>query len=140
MCSMPTITKPLRSSKDILLCLKHFRDKRQEFVVCLSLDSGERLIKQRVITVGLLNVSLAHPREVFAGAVADRAASVIIAHNHPSGIVSPSKHDIALTQQLAAAGQLLGIPLRDHLIVTKTGYFSFCEHGLIAEQMGRPKI
>ena len=131
LCYKPTITKPLRSNKDILACLKHFRNKRQEFLVCLSLDSGGRLISQRVITIGLLDTALAHPREVFAGSLTDRAASVIVAHNHPSGICEPSSEDIKTTQQLMAAGVLLGIPLQDHYIVTKTGYFSFREQGLI---------
>jgi len=99
--------------------------------VCLSLDSGGRLISQRVITIGLLDTALAHPREVFAGSLTDRAASVIVAHNHPSGICEPSSEDIKTTQQLMAAGVLLGIPLQDHYIVTKTGYFSFREQGLI---------
>lgn len=123
--------KPLRSSKDILVYLDHFRDKRQEYFVCLSLDSGQRLLARRVVTIGLLDATLAHPREVFAGPLTDRAASVIIAHNHPSGIASPSKHDIALTQQLAAAGQLLGMPLQDHFIVTASTHFSFRGHGLL---------
>jgi len=130
-CQQPTITKPLRSTQDVLACLKPFRDRRQEYFVTLSLDSAGRLIRRRVVTIGLLSVSLAHPREVFAGPLMDRAASVIICHNHPSGIAEPSKEDIKTTQQLVAAGILLGIPLRDHIIVTKSGYFSFREEGLI---------
>ena len=125
------MTRPLRSSRDILSCLKHFRDKRQEYLICLSLDSGGRLINQRVVTIGLLDAALVHPREVFAGPLTDRAASVIIAHNHPSGETAPSKQDITLTQQLAAAGQLLGIPLQDHFIVTAKGHYSFRQGGLI---------
>ena len=131
LCYQPAITKPLRSSKDILSCLKHFRNKRQEYLICLSLDSGGRLIKQRVVTIGLLDAALAHPREVFAGPLTDRAASVIIAHNHPSGEAAPSGHDIALTQQLAAAGQLLGIPLQDHIIITIRGHYSFKQNCLL---------
>ncbi len=125
------MTRPLRSSEDILFCLKHFRDKRQEYLICLSLDSGGRLISQRVVTIGLLDAALAHPREVFAGPLTDRAASVIIAHNHPSGEATPSRQDIVLTQQLAAAGQLLGIPLQDHIIVTVNGYYSFKQSWLL---------
>lgn len=131
LCFKPVVTRPLRSNKDILACLEHFRDKRQEFLVCLSLDGGGRLISQRVVTIGLLDMALAHPREVFAGPLTDRAASVIIAHNHPSGVATPSDKDIALTQQLAAAGQLLGIPLQDHFIVTGTRHFSFKQRGLV---------
>jgi len=126
-CQQPNITKPLRSSKDVLACLKPFRDRRQEYFVTLSLDSAGRLIKRRVVTIGLLSSSLVHPREMFAEPLMDRAASLIIAHNHPSGIAEPSKEDIKTTNQLVAAGILLGMPLEDHFIVTKTGYFSFRE-------------
>ena len=130
-CQQPNITKSLRSSRDILACLKPFRDKRQEYFVTLSLDSAGRLIKRRVVTIGLLSSSLVHPREVFAGPLIDRAASVIICHNHPSDIAEPSKEDIKTTQQLISAGILLGMHLQDHFIVTQTGYYSFLEHGLI---------
>lgn len=123
--------EPLRSQQDILARLADIRTKQQEYFICLSLDGGQRLIAQRTITIGTLDSVLAHPREVFADAIADRAASVIVAHNHPSGDVKPSQKDITLTQQLLAAGQLLGIPLRDHVIVTKTDYFSYRQHHLL---------
>jgi DNA repair protein RadC len=111
--------------------LEDIRSKQQEYLVALSLDGGQRLIAQRIITIGTLDTVLAHPREVFAEALMDRAASVIVAHNHPSGQLQPSQQDIALTQQLVAAGQLLGLVLRDHLILTKTDYFSFRQHHLL---------
>ena len=133
-CEQPTITKPLRSVQDILACLKPFRDRRQEYFVTLSLDSGGRLIKRRVVTIGTLTSSLIHPREMFAGPLMDRAASIIICHNHPSGKAEPSKEDIKTTQQLVAAGILLGIPIQDHFMVTKSGYFSFPEKGLMANE------
>jgi len=125
------VGKPLNRISDILACLEHFRDKKQEYFICLSVDSGQRLIARRVVTVGLLDTALVHPREVFAGPLEDRAASVIIAHNHPSGEAAPSREDIKTTQQLVAAGILLGIPLRDHFIVTHTEHYSFKEHHLI---------
>ena len=121
-------TRPLCVGEDVLTHLKFIRNKQQEYFVSLSLDSGQRLIARRVVTIGLLNVALAHPREVFSGPLKDRAASVIVAHNHPSGVAEPSKEDIKTTQQLAAAGILLGIPLRDHIIVTIEEYYSFREH------------
>lgn len=124
-------SEPLRTQKDILMRLNDLRNKKQEHFVCLSLDGGRRLIAQRTITIGTLDSVLAHPREVFADAVADRAASVIVAHNHPSGNPNPSEQDINLTQQLAAAGQLLGIPLADHIIITATEHFSFRQERLI---------
>lgn len=122
---------PLRTQQDILARLADIRTKQQEYFVCLSLDGGQRLIAQRTITIGTLDTVIAHPREIFADAIADRAASVIIAHNHPSGEAKPSATDITLTQQLVAAGQLLGITLRDHIIVTKTEYFSCRQHHLL---------
>lgn len=122
---------PLRTQQDILARLADIRTKQQEYFICLSLDGGQRLIAQRTITIGTLDSVLAHPREVFADAIADRAASIIVAHNHPSGDEKPSQKDTSLTQQLAGAGQLLGITLRDHIIVTRTGHFSFRQHHLL---------
>lgn len=123
--------EPLRSMADIIARLDDIRGKQQEYVVCLSLDGGQRLLAQRTITIGTLDTVIAHPREIFADAISDRAASIVVAHNHPSGEVLPSAKDTALTQQLAAAGQLLGITLRDHIIITKTSYFSFRQHHLL---------
>jgi DNA repair protein RadC len=126
-------TKPLLSTEDILPCLKFIRNKKQEYILCLSLDSGNRLIARRVVTIGTLTSSLIHPREVFAGPLKDRAASVIIAHNHPSGDPEPSRADISSTQQLVAAGILLGISLRDHIIVSGTSHYSFKQNYLIED-------
>lgn len=123
--------EPLHTLQDIAARLDDIRTKQQEYFVALSLDGGRRLLAQRTITIGTLDTVLAHPREVFADPIVDRAASVIVAHNHPSGDVLPSSKDVALTQQLAAAGQLLGIPLRDHLILTKTQVYSFRQHHLL---------
>lgn len=123
--------EPLRSMQDVLMRLSDIRRRQQEHFICLSLDGGQRLIAQRTITIGTLDAVLAHPREVFADAIIDRAANIIVAHNHPSGEAHPSQKDSALTQQLAAAGQLLGVPLRDHIIVTKTEHYSFRQHHLL---------
>ncbi|HEU4913991.1 MAG TPA: DNA repair protein RadC [Candidatus Saccharimonadales bacterium] len=123
--------EPLESIHDIIERLTDIRGKQQEYLVSLSLDGGQRLISMRTITVGTLDTLLAHPREIFADAIAERAASVIVAHNHPSGNPKPSQKDVSLTQQLTAAGQLLGITLRDHIVVTKTAYYSFRQHHLL---------
>lgn len=123
--------QPLRSLPDFVARLDDIRTRQQEYFVALSLDGGQRLLAQRTITIGTLDTVLAHPREVFSDPIVDRAASVVIAHNHPSGEAKPSTKDILLTQQLAAAGQMLGIPLRDHIIITKTDYYSFKQHHLL---------
>ena len=124
-------SQPLNDLTEVVARLSSIREKQQEYFMCLSLDGGQRLIAMRTITIGTLNTTIAHPREVFADAISDRAASIIIAHNHPSGNAQPSDKDITLTQQLAAAGQLLGISLNDHLIVAKNEFFSFRQHHLL---------
>jgi len=124
-------SQPLNDLTEVVARLSSIREKQQEYFMCLSLDGGQRLIAMRTITIGTLNTTIAHPREVFADAISYRAASIIIAHNHPSGNAQPSDKDITLTQQLAAAGQLLGISLNDHLIVAKNEYFSFRQHHLL---------
>ncbi len=123
--------QPLRSQEDILAYLHFIRLKRQEHFVCLTFDGGDRLIGRRTIAIGVLDSVEAHPREVFTDAIADRAAYVIVAHNHPSGDPQPSREDVLLTQSLVGTGQILGIPLRDHLILTPTQHFSCKEHHLL---------
>lgn len=100
--------------------LADIRDKKQEYFVCLTLDGANRLIAKRIITIGTLTASLVHPREVFADAITDRAASIIVAHNHPSESLTPSPEDIHVTETLSSAAQLLDIEMIDHIIVTPT--------------------
>jgi len=123
--------EPILTLNDMLARLHDIRLRQQEYFICMTLDGGQRLIAERTITVGTLDTVMAHPREIFGYAIADRAASIIVAHNHPSGDPEPSIKDVQLTQQLAAAGQLVGIALRDHLIVAKMGYFSYRQHHLL---------
>lgn len=102
--------------------LSDIRDKKQEYFVCLTLDGANRLIAKRIITIGTLTASLVHPREVFADAITDRAASIIVAHNHPSGSLEPSQADREVTERMRRAGELLGVSLVDHIIITKDSY------------------
>ena len=104
--------------------LADIRDKKQEYFVCLTLDGANRLITKRIITIGTLTASLVHPREVFADAITDRAASIIVAHNHPSGSLEPSQADVDITNRLNEASAILGVTLNDHIIVTTTAYTS----------------
>ncbi len=121
------VTRP----EDILPLVAYLKEKRQEHFICLTLNGAGEVLENRVITVGLLNHSLVHPREVFADAITDRAASIICVHNHPSGSLEPSSQDIAITHQLRDAGSLIGIQLIDHIIVSKNGYVSMREKGLL---------
>ena len=95
------------------------------------LDARNQETKREIISIGSLNANLVHPREVFEPAVRHLAAQVIVAHNHPSGNPSPSLEDLEITKQLLGASQILGIELKDHVIVSKTNIFSFKEHKLL---------
>lgn len=123
--------KRLLNKADILPLLNDIAAHRQEHFVVLSLDSGRRLITKRIVFIGTVDTVIAHPREVFAGAVSDFATGIIVAHNHPSGDPNPSKQDIATTQQLIAAGQILGVTLIDHVIVAGRRHYSFQGNGMM---------
>jgi DNA repair protein RadC len=125
-------TVKITSAKDVLPLVADIADKKQEDFVCISLNGANEVIEKRIVTIGLVNSSQIHPREVFADVIADRAAAVIFAHNHPSGDPKPSKTDAKTHRQLTEAGTILGLRILDHIIVTKKGYFSFQEAGLIA--------
>ena len=116
----PVIDSPDKAADQ----LSDIRDKKQEYFVCLTLDGANRLISKRIITIGTLTSSLVHPREVFAEAISDRAASIIVAHNHPSGNLQSSDADRQVTERLKEAGVLLGINLIDHIIVTSKDFVS----------------
>lgn len=116
----PIIDSPEKAVEQLV----DIRDKKQEYFVCLTLDGANRLIAKRIITIGTLTSSLVHPREIFAEAISDRAASIIVAHNHPSGTLTPSSADSEVTQRLEEAGVVLGIKLVDHLIVSSSGHLS----------------
>ena len=124
-------TVKIKSAKDILPLVADIADKKQEYFVCISLNGANEVIEKRIVTIGLVNSSQIHPREVFADVIADRAAAVIFAHNHPSGDPKPSETDAKTHRQLTKAGTILGLRILDHIIVTKKGYFSFQEAGLI---------
>lgn len=122
----------IRGPRDVFLRLgPMLRDRRQEEFWVLYLDTQNRVVSERRITVGLLNSSLVHPREVFAPAIALAAASCILAHNHPSGDPDPSPEDLDVTLQLVESGRLLGIPVRDHIVLGDGGFVSLLERGLL---------
>ncbi len=121
-----TITTP----NDIFMEIKHFASREQEQFIVIVLNGAHEILNIFTATIGLVNRSLIHPREVFSDPISRRATAVVLAHNHPSGILSPSKEDIATTSRLAESGDLLGIRVLDHLIFSNKSYFSFKEHGL----------
>jgi len=124
-------TVRVSEAKDVLPLLNDIAGKQQEYFVCFSLNGANEMIERRIVTVGLLDKSQVHPREVFADVITDRAASIILAHNHPSGELKPSNSDLKIHDQLIEAGKILGIKVLDHIIVSRKGYYSFQEAGLI---------
>jgi DNA repair protein RadC len=121
----------LSKPEHVLPLLETIRYQDVENFVCITLNGAGQPINTRIVTIGLLNHSLVHPRETFRGAIMDNAAAIIIAHNHPSGSIEPSSQDIAITGQLKAAGDIIGIAVLDHIIVTKDRHISMRERGLI---------
>ena len=116
---------------DLLPHVHHYADRKQEHFLCASINGANEILNIRVVSIGLIDRSPVHPREVFADALSDRAAAIIVAHNHPSGGVEPSQGDIQITAQLKASGEVVGIELLDHIIFNRTGYFSFLENGIL---------
>ena len=112
---------------DVLPLIRHYADRKQEHFICISINGANEVITTRVVSVGLVNKTQVHPREVFADPITDRASAIIVAHNHPSGALIPSKEDLEITKQLKSAGEILGIRLLDHIIFNDKGYYSLLE-------------
>ena len=123
--------KRIEKPSDVLPVVGHYQDRPAEHFLSLSLNGAHELIALRVVTIGLINRTIVHPREVFADPIQDRATSIIVCHNHPSGNLEPSVEDTEVTKQLKAAAEILGIALLDHVIFSNNGYYSFLESGAL---------
>ena len=121
----------IRRASDATPLLSHLVDRHQEHVVTISLSGAHEVLRIRTVSIGLLTSCPIHPREVFVGPITDRAYSIILAHNHPSGDPDPSEEDKRVTRQIAHAAGTLGIKLLDHIIVARRGYYSFQESGIL---------
>ncbi|HEU4965913.1 MAG TPA: JAB domain-containing protein [Candidatus Saccharimonadales bacterium] len=117
----------------VLKLLQPIATKRQEHFVCITLNAKHMVIGTHTVFIGSATASLVHPREVLARAIDDRAAAIIVGHNHPSGDPMPSNDDVSATRQLAAAAETMGIPLLDHVIVAGERYCSFKEQRLLVK-------
>jgi len=116
----PMIDSPEKAAEQ----LHNIRNKKQEYFALLTLNGARRLINNRIVTIGTLMSSLVHPREVFSLAIEDRAASIIIAHNHPSGMLDISEQDREVTRRIKQAGEIIGIRLDDHIIIAGDDFVS----------------
>ncbi len=115
----------VKSPQDVIKSVKsQLKSKKKEHFLMLSLDTRNHLIRTHKISIGSLDSSIVHPREVFKEAISDSASSVIFVHNHPSGDPTPSKDDIALTRRLAEVGDIMGIEVLDHIIICDRDHLS----------------
>ena len=121
----------LARSSQVFDAYKHLKDEAKEFFIALHLNSKNNVICQDVISIGSLNASIVHPREVFKAVLMSSAAAVVFVHNHPSGDPTPSAEDISMTNRLSEAGDLLGIRVMDHVIIGEDRYVSLADRGLM---------
>lgn len=120
----------IRSPQNVFALLEpELRFEQKELFICLFLNSKNHLIFKEIISIGSLNASIVHPREVFHAAIRRCSASLICAHNHPSGDPEPSHEDIAVTKRLKAAGEIIGIDVLDHVFIGNNQFYSLKEHG-----------
>lgn len=122
---------PISSPHSVIPYVRNYSVSSKEHFVTVNLNGGHEIIQIHVVSVGTLNRSLIHPREVFSEAIRENAAAMILCHNHPSGNVEPSEEDIAATKNLMKASFILGIEILDHIIISQENYFSFAEHSLL---------
>lgn len=109
--------------------LEEYHHLDREYFLAITLNGASRVINRHVISIGTLNQSLVHPREVFVKAIQDKAAAIILAHKHPSGQLFPSQADKQVTTRLKEVGKLIGIDIVDHIILAPDGYYSFQDEG-----------
>ena len=123
--------KAITCPSDIYSEIRHYADNEQEHLIVMALNGCHEIIFTKRVSTGLVNRTIVHPRETFADAIRERASAIVIAHNHPSGNLEPSEDDKDVTTRIRKAGEILGIRILDHLIISTDAYYSFLEHGLI---------
>ncbi|MDR1324683.1 MAG: DNA repair protein RadC [Treponema sp.] len=123
------ITQP----EDVYTLIRHHADRQQECFICVSLNGAHEVLAVRIVTIGLVNKTIVHPREVFAGPILDRSSAVIVAHNHPSGQLFPSREDDEVTERLRVAAEILGLSFLDHLIFSCHSFFSYRQNGRLSD-------
>jgi len=120
---------------DIYTLVRHYADRKQERFISLSLNGAHEVLAVRIVTIGLVNKTIIHPREVFADLIQDRASAFCVAHNHPSGQLISSPEDDEITERLQEAAKILGIQFVDHIIFSETNWWSFRENGKIDDEI-----
>ena len=144
--SLPTVretaSEKCTAPEDVVRQFAELKHAAQECFVAITCNTKNQIIDKHLISLGTLNASLAHPREIFRSAITDSAASLIVAHNHPSGDPTPSSEDIRLTRRIVEAGEILGIHVLDHIVIGRKSsdhsseYISLRESGLVEFNRG----
>ncbi|MDR0503545.1 MAG: DNA repair protein RadC [Treponema sp.] len=124
----------IKQPSDIFTLVRHFADRKQERFISLSLNGAHEVLAVRIVTIGLVNKTIVHPREVFADIIQDRAAAFCVAHNHPSGQLECSPEDEEITSRLLSASKILGLHFVDHIIFSESSWWSFREKGKLEEE------
>jgi len=123
----------IKHPSDIYTLVRHYADRKQERFISLSLNGAHEVLAVRIVTIGLVNKTIIHPREVFADLIQDRAAAFCVAHNHPSGLLESSPEDDEITERLQSASRIIGLHFVDHIIFSEKSWWSFRENGKLTE-------
>ena len=123
----------IKQPSDIYSLVRHYADRKQERFISLSLNGAHEVLAVRIVTIGLVNKTIVHPREVFADIIQDRAAAFCVAHNHPSGQLDSSFEDDEITDRLQSSARILGLHFVDHVIFSETDWWSFRENGRLID-------
>jgi len=128
---------PIRSPQDVFNLVRRYRDYQQEQFIVITLNGAHEPINVSIASIGLVNRTIVHPREVFVRAIQDMASAIIVCHNHPSGSLSVSPEDNEITERLCSAGELMGIYILDHVIISKSGFISLRNEGYFKNDMSK---
>jgi len=120
----------IKNPAEVFNVVKRYADEKRELFILLTLNGARNVISISIVSIGIANRALIHPREVFCKAINDRASAIVICHNHPSGVVTPSDEDKKVTEIISKAGEIIGIPLLDHIVFSKTAYTSLLQQGI----------
>lgn len=124
----------IKHSDNVFNLIKPYAKAKQEQFILVTLNGAHNVISISIISIGIVNKTIVHQREVFCKAITDRASAIIICHNHPSGALIPSEEDKQITIDIFKAGEIIGIPLIDHIIFSKEGYISLKQKGMFPEK------
>jgi DNA repair protein RadC len=128
-----SLSTRIKQPADIFTLVRHYADRKQERFISLSLNGAHEVLAVRIVTIGLVNKTIVHPREVFADLIQDRAAAFCVAHNHPSGQLASSPEDDEITERLQSAARILGLHFVDHIIFSEAKWWSFRENGKLQD-------